>query len=86
MHVISQMEAFSLHEEPSQTCPGQLNLPMHGPVFTVVHLQKKSRLNQLITDVLHSDLPNITSVTTKVHVILRRSAMLTWMHDTRELM
>jgi hypothetical protein len=30
---------------------------------------------------IHSDLPNITNVTTKVDLIFRRHAMLTHMHD-----
>ena len=34
---------------------------------------------------VHSNLPNIMHVTTKVHMMLRRSAVLTWMHDNREL-
>ena len=35
---------------------------------------------------IHSNLPNIMFVATRVHVILRWSTMLTWMHDNRELM
>jgi hypothetical protein len=34
---------------------------------------------------VHYNLPNITHVATKVHVILRRYVVLTWMHDNREL-
>ena len=34
--------------------------------------------------ILHSDLPNIMPVATKVHVILRRPIVLTWMHDIRD--
>ena len=34
---------------------------------------------------MHSIIPNITHVATKVHVILRRLVMVTWMHDNREL-
>ena len=34
---------------------------------------------------IHSNLPNIMPLTTKVHVILRNYAMLTWMQDNKEL-
>ena len=34
---------------------------------------------------IHSNLPNIMHVATKVHVILRRFIVLTRMHDNREL-
>jgi hypothetical protein len=30
-------------------------------------------------------LPNITPMASKVHVILRRSAVRTWRHDNREI-
>ena len=33
----------------------------------------------------HSNLLNITPVAIKVHMRLRKSAVLTWMHDNREL-
>ena len=34
---------------------------------------------------LHSNVSNITHVAIKVHVIVRRFIVLTWMHDDREL-
>ena len=34
---------------------------------------------------LHSNLPNIMHVATKLHVILRRYVILTWVHDNKEL-
>jgi hypothetical protein len=33
---------------------------------------------------IHSNLPNIIHVVTKVHVILKGFAVLTWMHYTRD--
>ena len=33
----------------------------------------------------HSNLPNIMYMATTLHMILKRSIMLTWMHDKREL-
>ena len=35
------------------------------------------------TKKVHSDLPSITHLATKVHVIIRRVGVLTWMHDNR---
>ena len=35
--------------------------------------------------IIHSKLRSITPVATKVHVILRSFVVLTWMHDTIEL-
>ena len=34
---------------------------------------------------IHYNLPNVTHVSTKVHVILRRYIVLAWMHDNRKL-
>jgi hypothetical protein len=39
----------------------------------------------LIHSRIHSKLCNITHVATKVYVILRNFLVLTWMHDTIEL-
>ena len=36
-------------------------------------------------ELVHSNLPNIIHVATKVHVVLRRHVVLTWMHYNREL-
>ena len=33
---------------------------------------------------MHSSLPTVVLVATKVHVILRRYVVLTWMHDNRD--
>jgi hypothetical protein len=38
------------------------------------------------TNYIHSKLRSITHVATKVHVILRSFVVLTWMHNTSELM
>ena len=38
-----------------------------------------------MTPELHFNLPNIKHVATKVHVILRRFVVLTWMYDNRDL-
>ena len=35
--------------------------------------------------IVHSKLPNVTHVATKVDVMLRRHAVLTWTHYNREL-
>ena len=33
----------------------------------------------------YSNLPNTTLVATKLHMMLKRSVVLAWMHDNREL-
>ena len=44
--------------------------------------------SKLRSRLLHSNLPNITHVATKVHVcvLLRRQRVFTWMHDNRNLL
>ena len=41
-------------------------------------------LTQEVKVQLHSNIHNITLLETKVHVILRRCVVLTWMHDNKE--
>jgi hypothetical protein len=38
----------------------------------------------IVNMALHFNLPDIMHVPTKMHGILRRNAVLTWMHDNKE--
>ena len=49
-------------------------------IDNVLNLEKRTKVPPI-----HSNPPNVTHVATKVDVILRRYAMLTWMHGNREL-
>lgn len=65
--------------------------PAHNCPWYVPYLDKsrlpRGHLHKCPCDYhsIHSNLPNVTSVTTKVHVILRRYVVLAWMCDNKEL-
>jgi hypothetical protein len=47
-----------------------------------MHTDGKKSLWSLV---VHSKLPSITPVATKVHMILRSFVVVSWLHDTSEL-
>ena len=57
-----------------------------GLVYPLVKSHVQLEVLVQVHSQLHSSLPNITPTATKVHVMLRRFAALTWMRDNRELM
>jgi len=42
-------------------------------------------VNRAVSMEIHTNFPKTMLVVTKVHVLLRRYVVLTWMHDNREL-
>jgi hypothetical protein len=63
----------------------------HNPYLTKMNCShsKSLQFSQIFeasnVDNIHSKLRSITLVATKVHMILRRFVVLTWMRDTIEL-
>ena len=54
-------------------------------LIKITAFHAKSNTSNRRCQIVHSTFPNITPVAIKVHMILKRSAMLTWMCDYREL-
>ena len=76
-HPTPQLDTISL----PQHIPDHLsNLTIHKVLFSLVFM-----FSNFYQFHLQSNLSNVMHVATKVHVILRRFAVLTWMHDDREL-
>ena len=79
-HATPQLDTISL----PQHIPDHLsNLTIHKVLFNLVFMF--SNFYQFHLQSNDSNLSNVMHVATKVHVILRRFAVLTWMHDNREL-